>query len=275
MAGADGIVMAMENTQPHPTSAKGLAGRLLADQHSLPLSIALHLIPGALIVAAYFLIGEPIVKAIEYPTFLGWAIAMCVALAPIQLGLLLWLGFRRNGRLSLTGVLGYTGKPTSRGKLIGIVIALIAQFVIVSMVLTKLDDIVFKAFFTWIPFGDMAGSSTAYLDRYPHGVMTFTLAICIPLTGFAFPLIEELYFRGFLMPRLSRLGAWAPVLSTVLFSLYHLWSPWVFFSRVIFFFAGPWFVWRKKDLRISIGMHPGTTLLLQTFGTIALLFNLV
>ncbi|MFD1537220.1 CPBP family glutamic-type intramembrane protease [Nonomuraea guangzhouensis] len=40
-----------------------------------------------------------------------------------------------------------------------------------------------------------------------------SLASCVPLTGLAFPIIEELYFRGFLLPRLSRLGRWAPVVN--------------------------------------------------------------
>jgi hypothetical protein len=45
--------------------------RLLGDHHSLPLSIALHLVPGALIVAVYLLITGPLVKAIGYPPFLA------------------------------------------------------------------------------------------------------------------------------------------------------------------------------------------------------------
>lgn len=49
----------------------------------------------------------------------------------------------------------------------------------------------------------------------------------------------------------------------------------MFLSRVIFFFPGPWLVWWKKDLRLSIGMHAGTTFLMQTLGTFVLLLNLV
>jgi hypothetical protein len=54
-----------------------------------------------------------------------------------------------------------------------------------------------------------------------------------------------------------------------------LWSPWVFLSRIIFFSPGVWLIWRKQDLRLSIGMHAGTTFLLQTLGTLALLLNLM
>lgn len=272
------IIFGMENTQTslgakEVTRPTGIVERLLGDRHSLPLSIALHLVPGALIVAVYLLFAQPLVRAIGYPSFLGWAIALLVVLYPLQFGLF-WLGRRRNGRYSLRGVLHYLDKPVPRGKLVAMVAGLIVWFVAVSSALTVLDSAVYEAFFTWIPFDDAGASATTYLDGNGRTVMIITLAASIPFTGFSLPLIEEYYFRGFLLPRLSHLGKWAPVLSTVLFSLYHFWSPWVFLSRVIFFFPGPWFVWRKKDLRLSIGMHVGTTLLMSTGGTIALILGL-
>jgi uncharacterized protein len=256
------------------TGSNRVVDRLLAERHSLPLSITLHLVPGVLIVAVYLLFAQPLVRAIDYPSFLGWAIALLVVLYPLQFGLF-WLGRRRNGRYSLRGVLGYRDKPVPRGKLVAMVAGLIVWFVAVSTALTVLDSAVYEAFFTWIPFDDAGASATTYLEGHSRTVMTITLAACIPFTGFTLPLIEEYYFRGFLLPRLAHLGKWAPVLNTVLFSLYHLWSPWVFLSRVIFFLPGPWLVWKKQDLRLSIGMHPGTTLLMSIGGTIALLLNLV
>ena len=45
-------------------------------------------------------------------------------------------------------------------------------------------------------------------------------------------MVEELYFRGYLLPRISRLGAWAPLVNTVLFSLYHLFTPWLSVGRI-------------------------------------------
>src|SRR5688572_22033868 len=105
----------MENTQTLTAAAKvarpnRFVELLLADRHSLPLSIALHLVPGVLIVAAYLLLAEPFVKAIGYPIFLAWAIALAVVLLPVQLGLL-WLGRKRNGRYSMRGVVDYLDKP--------------------------------------------------------------------------------------------------------------------------------------------------------------------
>ncbi len=65
------------------------------------------------------------------------------------------------------------------------------------------------------------------------------------------------------------------MLNTVLFSVYHFWAPWTVLSKIVFLLPGVWFVWRKHDIRVSIGMHPGTTLLGTTGGTIALILGLM
>lgn len=49
----------------------------------------------------------------------------------------------------------------------------------------------------------------------------------------------------------------------------------MFVSRVIFTFPGFWFAWRKKDIRLSIGMHVGVTSIVATLGTIAFALNLI
>ncbi|MEU0535373.1 CPBP family intramembrane glutamic endopeptidase [Amycolatopsis tolypomycina] len=269
MDDTNGPTVATESRPLH-----GAAKRLLADRHSLPLSIALHLVPGALIVAVYLLFAEPFVLAIGAPVFLGWAIALCVVLGPLMAGLY-WLGHQRNGRFSLRGVLHYTGKPLPRGKLVAMAIPMFLWMMVLSTALIPLDNFVFDHFFTWLPFADAGGSATTYLQGSGRSAMLATLVVCLPLTGIALPLIEEFYFRGFLMPRLAHLGRGAPVLSTVLFSLYHFWAPWTFVSKLVFFFPGPWFVWKKKDIRLSIAMHVGTTSISTVGGIVAIAFNIV
>ncbi|MEU4160516.1 CPBP family intramembrane glutamic endopeptidase [Actinoplanes sp. NPDC026670] len=248
--------------------------KLLADRHSLPLSIGLHLVPGMLIVAAYFLLAEPFVEAIGYPIFMAWAVALVIVLVPLLFGLL-WLGRQRNGRLSLRGVLHYVDRPIPRGRLAAMIAGLIVWMTVVSLALTPLDNVVYQNFFTWVPFEGAGGSATTYLDGYAHSLLVTTMVICLPLTGFALPLIEELYFRGFLLPRIAHLRAGAPLLNTVLFSVYHFWAPWTVLSKVVFLLPGVWLVWRRHDIRLSIGMHAGTALLMASLGTLALALNLI
>ncbi|MCF4121105.1 CPBP family intramembrane metalloprotease [Antribacter sp. KLBMP9083] len=268
----------MENTHrlraTEDTRTNRIVERLLADRHSVALSIALHLVPGALIVAVYALIGAPFTRAIGYPIFLAWAIALAVVLFPLQFGLL-WLGRRRNGHYSLRGVLRYLDKPFSRGKVTAIGIGLLVYMTVVSLALIPLDNLVFDTFFTWIPYEGAGGSATTYLDNYSQKFLVITLLICLPFTGFTLPLIEEYYFRGFLLPRLPQLGRWAPLFNTVLFSVYHFWAPWTILSKIVFLFPGVWFVWSRHDIRASIWMHPGSALLATTVGVIAIALGVV
>ncbi|GLZ75882.1 hypothetical protein Afil01_06890 [Actinorhabdospora filicis] len=241
---------------------------LLADRHSVPLSIALHLVPGALIVAVYAFIAAPLVDSIGYPPFLAWAIALAIVLFPVQFGLL-WLGKQRTGKYSLRGALHYMDKPVPRGKVTWLIIFCLVWMTVVSLALMPLDNVVYDAFFTWIQYEGAGPSATTYLDGFSRQMLAITLLVCLPFTGWTLPLIEEYYFRGFLLPRLPQLGKWAPVFSTVLFSVYHFWAPWTVLSKLVFLFPGVWFAWKKRDIRISIGMHPGSALLMSAFGTLA------
>jgi membrane protease YdiL (CAAX protease family) len=253
--------------------AGGIADRLVAKRHALPLSIALHLAPGAIITAGYVLVGAPLMTQLNWPPLLGLVLAMCVLLVPMELGLLLYLGCRRNGRASLRGVLDYVERPTRPSPLAGTVAGLIVVVIVVSFVLSPLDTmIIYKYLFSWIPF-ESTGGAGGFIAGYPRATVVITLAVSVVLSGIALPAIEELYFRGFLLPRLAHLGRWAPVLNTALFSLYHFWTPWLFLSRLGFFLPTVWATWRKKDLRISLWVHCGANTLTQSVVLIAVLFG--
>src|SRR5918993_2586461 len=69
------------------------------------------------------------------------------------------------------------------------------------------------------------------------------------------PVVEEMYFRGYLLPRISRFGAWAPLINTVLFSLYHFFSPWLNVSRIITFLPTIYAAWWKRSIYLSMIVH--------------------
>jgi uncharacterized protein len=244
--------------------------RLTAEDHPVLLSLVLHLLPGVLILATYLLIAAPLVEALGYPPYLALVVAMIFALVPVQLGLLLYLGWRQNGRLSLDGIVRYTEKPLRTLPLIGIIIALIIGVFVASMLLNPVDRFVYDHLFSWIPF-ESAGGAGGFVSGYPRSTVIATLAISLIFTGLFLPAIEELYFRGYLLPRLSRVGRWAPILNMILFSLYHLWTPWQFFSRIGFFLPTVWVTWRKQDLRVSLWVHCVANALVQTLTLIAIL----
>jgi membrane protease YdiL (CAAX protease family) len=83
----------------------------------------------------------------------------------------------------------------------------------------------------------------------------------------ATPITEELYFRGFLLPRMARWGIWAPLISVALFSLYHFWLPWENPTRIIALLPLVYAVQWKRNIYLSIAVHS----LLNTIGSIGLL----
>lgn len=255
------------------TQVEHIPERLTKEQHSLLLSIPLHLAPGVLIVAAYLFAAAPMARALDYPPYLAWVIAMCLALVPAELGLLLFLGRKKNGKLSLRGVVQYTEKPVKRGTLIRLVIALMIGLFLAAALLTPVDSFLYNRLFSWISF-ERSGGAGGYVAGYAHSRIVITLSLSLLLTGMILPAIEELYFRGYLLPRLSYLGKWAPVLNTTLFSLYHLWTPWQFISRIGFFLPTVWVTWRKQDLRVSLWVHCLANTITQLLTLIAILAGL-
>ena len=74
--------------------------------HTLWQTLGLHLIPGALITAFYFLVAPPFLRA-GYPAQMALLLAILFVLIPFELGYLFYLGLKRNGRLSLQGIVLY------------------------------------------------------------------------------------------------------------------------------------------------------------------------
>src|SRR5512144_3161973 len=74
-----------------------------APKHTIWQTLALHLVPGALITAFYFALA-PAVQRAGYPPLAALFLGILVIIVPVALGILLVEGRRRNGRLSLSGV---------------------------------------------------------------------------------------------------------------------------------------------------------------------------
>jgi membrane protease YdiL (CAAX protease family) len=62
----------------------------------------------------------------------------------------------------------------------------------------------------------------------------------------------------------SLVGKWAPFLNTVLFSIYHFFSPWENLIRIVASYPLVYTVWKKRDIRFGILVH----ILVNTIGGI-------
>ncbi|MFP4557213.1 MAG: CPBP family intramembrane glutamic endopeptidase [Bacteroidales bacterium] len=220
------------------------------DTHTLAKSIFLHLLPGVLVGFGYFLLA-PLVKQYGFPSVMALIISGVFVLLPIELGFLLHQK-KITGKKFLGGIVRYQ-KPLK-----------IWQYILWVLVIFILTGILFKAFgfasefliqfFSWIP-------STHMLDMGLNGVYSKTNLIITYVLFFLFivlilPTVEELYFRGYLLPRMpNKLKGWAIPIHSALFALYHTWTPWLIITRTIGVLPLIYFVKRKENIYIGIIAH--------------------
>ena len=94
-----------------------------------------------------------------------------------------------------------------------------------------------------------------YYQRYSKNILLVTCVVYSILNVIIAPIIEELFFRGYLTSKLSRVGDSAPLIITVLFSLYHFWLPFNNLFRISAFLPAALIAWRKKNIYIAIVFH--------------------
>jgi membrane protease YdiL (CAAX protease family) len=215
-------------------------------------SLVLHVLPGILTTAA-FLVLKPRLDSIGYPPLLAFLLAVLLVDLPVMLGTLLYEGKRRHGRYSLEGVVLYRDRVSWRTFVLIFLGTFVATYALM-MVTNPLGELLKESIFSWLPDWIFLEEQAQY-RAYPRSVLLVTFALQLILTGVALPWVEELYFRGFLLPRLSRYRNWAPLLGGLLFGLYHVWQ---LFSLPTVFLLGAvlgYVVWWTRDIRISIALH--------------------
>jgi membrane protease YdiL (CAAX protease family) len=227
-----------------------LAGTITTPQHTIPQSVMLHLAPGVATLLFYIFVGNPIAVSLGYPSAFGFALSTALILVPIELGTLAYLGMRLQGRLSLEGVVLYRQRPPRR--LASLVAVLLIWSVVVGVLASPLDAMLRSGLFGWVPDRFLLRIDG---DAYSLALGVWMYVGLIAMSGIALPVVEELYFRGFLLPRLSRLGIWAPILEMALFALYHLWSPWLAITRFLVYLPTVYAVWRTGSVVIAIWVH--------------------
>jgi len=145
--------------------------------------------------------------------------------------------------------------------------ALLAAAVLGSAILTPADAYIANVAFGWLPEWYLRPIDFDAASRYSASAWTITLTAYLILTGVAGPIVEELYFCGWLLPRMHRFGRWAPLLNVAMFSLYHFWAPWQFLSRVAAVGPFAYAVWWRRNVSLGMLVH----VMLNTIGGIVVI----
>lgn len=232
-------------------------------------SILLHLVPGAIATLVYVLSVPGFIR-LGYPSITALYLPMILAVILMELGYLLYRGQKKNGSLSLRGIVDFR-QPVPWWMYIAFPLLILVWGIVVTGLVSPIDNLLLDRLFGWLPDWYALRSLLQIKEVYPRAAILVTAGCALILNGMVGPIVEELYFRGHLLPRLSRFGRWAPLLNVILFSLYHLWTPWMFFSRVILLVPMVYLVWWKRNIYIGIIAHS----LLNLIGTLVLFAQLL
>ena len=227
----------------------------------LPLwnTILLHLFPGVLITAFFFLTAPVLIQA-GFPPILSLYLAILLILIPFELGFLLHRGKKLNGRISMDGVVLFRER-TPIWLMIALIAALFLWSGLVFILIPKLDTFFAQTYFAWFPEWSFPTHLFGDPSQYSKSALTVTIVAGFLVNGIAGPVVEELYFRGYLLPRIPALKGWVPFINVLLFSLYHFFSPWQNLTRILVFLPLSYSVAWKRNIYIGMLAHcPSLTL---------------
>lgn len=211
-------------------------------------------IPTTILTTVYVIIGN---LNQEIPAILLFFLLAVVLLFPIELGVVLRSSKKEYGSYSLkSAFLDY--EKMSWWKIIiyglvlfgfaGLMSATIAPLeqILTAPLSDRLNEIL-PIYFNWYDL--------EFLKGYSDNILIITFAIFFLMNVIVGPIIEELFFRGYLTSKISRYGKLAPLIVTFLFSLYHLWLPFNNLFRIAIFLPAAYVAWKQKNIYITIAFH--------------------
>jgi uncharacterized protein len=228
-----------------------VAGAAAVEQLSVPALIGLSLIPGAL-VTIMFVALAPIATAAGFPVIAALLASIAIVMVPVELGIVMWAG---RGHASPLGAMIPYREPISARDWAWLVPGLIVLAFLGFGIHMLIEPQIISSLFSWVPDWFVSPLVPDRIADFSSTAWIITIAAYFALNGLIGPIVEETYFRGYLLPRMERFGRWAPLFNTALFSLYHFWSPWQFFARILGIGPMVYAVRWKRNIYLGMVVH--------------------
>jgi uncharacterized protein len=195
--------------------------------HTLPRSLLLHLGPGLVVGAAYLAL-IPAARALGMPSAAAIGAQALLVTGPLMIGILKVSSRRRRPGEPTIALRRVPTVRATLGWAAVIIGAAAAAFVLTRPLTAWLERTLFQAWpDSWKPQLGTAGG-------YSDSALLWTAVLVLLGSVLIAPVVEEAYFRGFLLPRMpARLGRTAPLAHAVLFAFYHVWTLWLTPTRIL------------------------------------------
>ncbi len=221
-------------------------------QLSVAKLLFLAFFPGIMLLGGYF----ALLSAREFiPPLLSLLGLALIILVPILILIIGYYSKQEYGTFSLKSAFVYNNSIPAGKLLLKSIIPFALAAMIFVLVAPIENHVMFSSIFSFVPEYFKLSDFLNQLGQYSRGIIIATCVVYCISNGIIAPIAEELYFRGFLMPRIARFGKAAPVIIGVLFSLYHLFSPWENITRILAVIPYHYVVWKNKNIYIGIIVH--------------------
>lgn len=210
-------------------------------------------VPTTVLSLSYLILGH----FCNMPHILLFCILGTIILVPMELGMIISASKKEYGTCSLKSALeGQEKLALWKIVLIAFVFlgvaGLLSAFVVPleNQFLSKIRATVLNN----LPIG-FDWTNYEYIKSFSKPTLIFTCVYYCIFNVLIGPIIEELFFRGYLTSHYKKQGVLTPILIAVLFSLYHFWLPFHNIFRILAFAPVAYVAYKKKNIYISIWFH--------------------
>ncbi len=207
------------------------------------------------------------------PPFMSFMIIIVVVLIPIELGIILYISKKESGKLNLESAFAEHKKLSVKEILLNSMIAFVLAALLFSVVAPMEHNIMFSSLFSNVPEYFKLADFMNHYGEYSKPIIITSLVLYAIANGILGPIVEELYFRGLLMSHIQRFGKWTPFIISVLFSAYHLFSPWENITRIMACLPFIYCVYKKKNIYIGMVVHCSLNMASVIMTSMAILNN--
>lgn len=212
--------------------------------------ILLHLFPGIALSIVYIIFSKLGILT-DYPKLVLLGVSTLFSIIPVELGYLLYVAKQEQGNFNILEMLGLKGKLKSKAFIFYTIVLLIVGGMLL-IALKPLSDYILKTVFFWIPsWFNFVQDMSMFGKKY----ILVAILVSFFLFTLVIPIIEEFYFRGFLLARMKWMGNYSVLLNVILFSVYHFYQPWLIMTRIAAMLPLYYFVYKKDSLKLGIVVH--------------------
>lgn len=213
---------------------------------SVPMIFFLGLAPGLVMLLLIFILSSPIF-GINFPIFISVFLSFVIGHIPIDLGILKFFAWKENKKIK--DLILFRNKTPLKKMIPAIIIPLILAIIAFGFI----KPIELKFWESFVSLPDLFRIEDTNFREMKYLKLTVIMFFIFDTS--LGPIVEEIYFRGFLLPRMGVFGKFAPLVNSVIFSVYHFFSPRQNITRIVGVTPMAYSVWKNKDIKIGAITH--------------------